>query len=177
MRKLFTVLTVLVFVFAVLAFGCARKAEPSPAPVQQVPVPEMGQVQPAEEEVIAPPAPAPEPESEVPATIGTRVEGTEQEAVEEELPEEVEEIQLTPEKTMTSGNQTVSVGTTLYWKNHDSWPHQLAVESGKGFDTVRHAESPRLLQGNVWNYTFSESGLFVVRDIFSGNMRMYVTVE
>ncbi|MBU2560708.1 MAG: hypothetical protein KKD17_00260 [Nanoarchaeota archaeon] len=175
MRKLFTILIILAFV---LALGCAKKAEPAPAPVQPAPVPEMGQVRPgAEEEVVAPPAPAPEPESEAPKTLGTRVEGTEKEAVEEQLPEEVEEIQLTAEKTMSSGNQTVSVGTTLFWKNYDSWPHQLAVESGKGWDTIRHAESPRLLPGNIWNYTFSEKGEFVVRDIFSGGMRMYVTVE
>ncbi|MBW2971506.1 hypothetical protein KY359_00585 [Candidatus Woesearchaeota archaeon] len=177
MRKLLVVLMVLCFV---MSLGCAKQSAPasSPEPAQPAPVPEMTQVQPEAAEEVAPPAPAAPPEPEAPKTLGTRVEGTEVEAVEQQVSdEEIEEIQLNSDKTMSSGDKTVTVGTTLAWKNYDSWPHQLAVETGKGFDTIRHAESPRLLEGGVFEYTFEEQGTFLVRDIFSGNMRMYVTVE
>ncbi len=188
MKRLFMFIVILVFIFAL---GCAEEA-PAPKEIEApepAPAPEMKQVEdvPEEEDVGEPPGTeVSDPESEYkvaseeedPTPMGSRVEGTEQDAAEEEVSDEdIEEIGLTAEKIMTSSNMTVSVGTTLAWKNYDSWPHQLAVESGSGWDTVRHAESDRLLEGNVWEYTFEEKGTFLVRDIFSGPMRMYVTVE
>jgi len=161
----------------VLAFGCSKQAEPAPAPAPEpasAPMPEMTPVQPVEEEVVHPPTEAPE---EV-APIGNIVSGEGEEGVEEEVPENITEIKLNPDKTMSLTEKTVSVGTTLAWKNYDlGWPHQLAVETGSGWDTIRHAKSERLLDNEVFKYTFNEKGTFTVRDIFSGKMRMIVTVE
>jgi len=188
MRHIVTIITILLFILAV---GCASPAEPAPEPVQPAPapvpvpepdVPEMKQVDPAAEDETAEAAPEPasdaEEEPEL-APLGNRVTGDEPEPVDEQVSDEAEEeIQLTPEKTMTSGDRNVAVGTTLAWKNYDpSGVHRLAVESGHGWDTERHAISDPLEMGAVWEYTFEEEGTFLVRDLFSGNMRMYVTVE
>jgi len=177
--------------FLLLAIGCAKSAPEPTEPVLTAP-PTMTQVEHEDDETVElPDVPKQEPETEViidiPETsledpevltpIGTRVEGTEQEAVEETVTEGVTEISLLLNKTMDMSEITISSGTTLAWKNHDSWPHQLAVETGKSFDTIRHAESNRLLEGGVWEYTFNEKGDFLVRDIFSGPMRMTVTVD
>gem|GEM_PF-2839572 len=175
MRKLIALFMVLFFL---LAIGCAKKEEAATAPPVAEPLPPMSQVDPSAEENIVPPVAS--NEEQVVAPIGNRVTGEEPK---EEKPAIVEtapvegEILLTPEKTMTESVMSVSQGTTLFWKNTDSWPHLIAVESGKGFETVRHAASPRLLQGNTWNYTFNEKGAFIVRDTFSGSMRMNVTVN
>jgi plastocyanin len=175
MRKMVSILVILLFVLAV---GCASKpAEqaPAPAPVQAPPLKQVEQAEPAAVPTSTPAVAPEEPKAETP--IGSRVTGTEQIAVEEEVPEEVQEIKLNPEKTMSETVMTVAKGTTLFWKNYDTWPHQLKVTSGKGLDTQLHGESSRLLPGNVWNFTFNEKGVFVVRDIYSGGMRMNVTVE
>lgn len=178
MRKMISLLMIIAFV---LAFGCSKQAEPAPASAPasapepaSAPVPEMTPVQPVEEEVVHPPTEEPE---EV-APIGNIVSGEGEEGVEEEVPENITEIKLNPDKTMSLTEKTVKVGTKLAWKNYDlGWPHQLAVESGSGWDTKRHALSERLLDNEVFEYTFNEKGTFLVRDIFSGKMRMTVTVE
>jgi plastocyanin len=174
MRKLVALFVILAFV---LALGCAKQAAEQQAPsAAPAPPPPLTQVQPEAEEAQA----APPPQPEAPAaqgTIGTRLEGTEEAPVEEEAPEGVEEIFLTAEKTMTSGDVTVPKGTTLYWRNKDTWPHQLKVTTGSGLDTKLVIDSPRLVPEAAWNFTFNEAGVFTVRDIFSGKMRMIVTVE
>ncbi|MBW2967103.1 hypothetical protein KY362_01315 [Candidatus Woesearchaeota archaeon] len=198
MKRGIALIIILTLVFCI---GCGAPAAPeAPAPVEeetpaQPAVPKLGQVQYEEEEVVAPPAQ--EEKEEEPAAaktpekttqetpdeptdstpIGTRAEGTEHTAVEEYATEDVQEIKLTADKLMSLSELTVKKGTKLAWKNYDTWPHQLAVETGSGWDTVRHAESHRLLEGGVWEYTFEEKGDFLVRDIFSGGMRMTVTVE
>jgi plastocyanin len=200
MRKLFVFMVILVLLFAL---GCAKKIEQSPqVAVQPAPVP-SAQVNPSVEP--QPAAPAGEqpsgqktignrvegtegtgstpPVSLPPAvegeegTLGSRVLGTEKAAVDESVSEGVMEISLNADKTMNASSMTVPVGTKLSWKNYDTWPHVLAVDSGKGFDTVRHGKSEQLQPGNVWEFTFNEKGAFVVRDMFSGSMRMNVTVE
>lgn len=202
MRRLFTITTtVLTILLFILAVGCAKEApapEPAPADVADP----TADVAPAPEPAPEPtPAPEPEPEPETapaPApgspveseynvvvqpeegedTLGNRIEGTEVEAVEEQVSEDTQEIKLTPEKTMSETALTVKAGTTLAWKNYDlGWPHVLAVESGSGWDTVRHAKSEQILDGGVFEYTFNDKGEFLVRDLFSGKMRMTVTVE
>ena len=173
MRKFIALLVILAFVLAV---GCAKQAAQSPAPV---PAPPMTQVNPAAE-ATAPAQPAPAPEAAPVPPIGNRVTGTEETPV-DETPEAAEEgaedILLTAEKTMTSGDVTVPKGTTLYWLNKDTWPHQLKVTTGSGLDTKLVMDSPRLTPESAWNYTFNDAGVFTVRDIFSGKMRMIVTVE
>jgi plastocyanin len=194
MKRLLVIVMILSLLFAL---GCAKQAEIVSEPAAPAPVPDMGQVQPgAQEEVVTPPAPetVPAPATQVAseytsgqsepalvddtgAPLGSRSEGTEKTAVDESVSEGAEEIMLFANKTMSMKDITVKAGTALAWKNYDSWPHQLAVETGSGWDTVRHAESTRLLEGNVWEYTFEEKGTFLVRDIYSGPMRMTVTVE
>jgi plastocyanin len=180
MKRLFAFIMILVFL---LAIGCAKKADiaeeqPAPAPVKpapaQPPAPKLTPVEPEKEEEVKPPKTK---TAEAEGGLGTNVEGTKKEAVEEDVPEEQIEIMLNKDKTMSRTELTVDAGTTVYWKNYDTWPHQLAVETGKGFDTKRHAESTRLLEKEVWEYTFNDKGTFLVRDIFSGKMRMNVTVE
>lgn len=173
MRKLIALLMILALV---LCFGCAKKVEAPPEPVEPAPSPVMGEIGPEEaEEIITPP----EPEEEEPETIGTRITVTEPEIPpEEEVPEEIQEIKLFSNKTMSISELTIPAGTTLAWKNYDvGWPHVIVVESGSGYDTVRHAESPRLLDGQVWENTFDDPGTYKVRDIFSGKMWMTLTVE
>lgn len=181
MKRLITALIILIFLFSI---GCSGQQAPEapaapvekPAPAEPVPVPSMTQVEHEEEdEVVAPPATtAPEPE---PEKIGSRLEGTYEAPAEEAVSAGLEEIRLNPDKTMGASLEEIKVGDTLAWKNYDTWPHQLAVETGSGWDTIRHAESPRLDEGQVWEYTFEEKGEFLVRDIFSGKMRMQVIVS
>jgi plastocyanin len=179
MKRIFTFLMVLVFV---LAIGCGKQSAPAVPTEPAVQAPVLNQVQPEKEEKEAPavkanvPAPAEEEKS---AAIGSLVTGNEPAAKEEqEVPSESSaEIRLNADKTMSETAVKVDVGTTLSWKNYDSWPHEISVISGKGLDTKLHSKSPRLVEGNVWSYTFSEKGEFVAKDTFAGKMRMNVTVE
>lgn len=187
MRKAFALFIVLLFV---LGFGCASQPveEVQDVPSSDVTSPATEpQAQPPAETVIEEVAKAEETaEAEVPAetekdttatSIGTRVGDSQVEAKEEFVPEGESTIKLYANKTMSSTGMKVSTGTTLFWKNFDTWPHQLAVEQGRGFDTKRLGQSGRLLEGGVWEYTFRDKGVFLVRDTFSGSMRMNVTVE
>ncbi len=185
MKRLFIFITIISFI---LAIGCGSNApvdvQPGPEPIPEPTLPDMGQVDPGAEPVVAEPEPIPEPEPEedIPGAssepIGNRVTGEEPEYVDEEVPEDAEAITLNADKTMSETEATISKGTTLYWKNLDGdWPHVLAVETGSGWDTVRHAKSEQIVGGAVWEYTFEEVGEFLVRDLFSGGMRMTVTVE
>ncbi len=178
MKKLLFAFMVFSMVSLLLAVGCAKKTESPIAPATQ-PVPQMEQVNPSveKEEPIASPPVQEQPQKEEPAPIGNRVEGTEAEPVDEAIPEGTEEVLLYVNKTMSLNVMTVSAGMTVSWKNMDTFPHVLAVETGKGFDTVRHAKSPQIVSGAVWSYTFNDKGTFLVRDLFSGSMRMNVTVE
>jgi len=190
MKKLMFALVVLMLVFA---SGCATKnVQPS---VEPQPVPQLKTVQPAPETAETPAAPAAPETTEAPVdskytntpsqesgetdsdTLGSRVQGTEQTSPDVAVPSGDIEIKLTPEKTMNASSMTVKTGTVLFWKNYDKNPHVLAVESGKGLDTKRWAKSEQILDGAVWKYTFETKGDFVVRDLFSGAMRMNVTVE
>jgi plastocyanin len=188
MKKLMFALVVLMLVFA---SGCATKNVQTS--VEPQPVPQLKTVQPAPETKEAPAAPVapettkapieskytntPSQESGEADTLGSRVQGTEQTSPDVAVPLGDIEIKLTPEKTMNASSMIVKAGTTLFWKNYDKNPHVLAVESGKGLDTKRWAKSEQILNSAVWKYTFESKGDFVVRDLFSGAMRMNVTVE
>jgi len=198
MRKLFVFMMILVLL---LALGCAKRVEPI-VEVAPTPMPDITQVNPgAAEQPAAPQEPASvgqktignrvEGTEESPAiehapytegqgddtTIGTRVLGTERTDVNESVPAEGIEISLNSDKTMNMTEITIPAGTTLFWKNYDSWPHVIAVDSGSGFETKRWGKSDQLLPGGVWAFTFRDKGTFVARDMFSGAMRMNVTVE
>jgi plastocyanin len=192
MRKFIALFVILAFVLAV---GCAKQAVQPTAPAAAPPITQVNPgAEPAQPAAPAAETPAgsadvasdythtvsgPVPEAAGTGALGNRMEGTEK-AGEDQLVSESSEypqINLTPEKTMSMSEIKIAKGTVLYWKNLDSWPHVLAVDSGSGFDTKRWGKSEQLLEGNVWNFTFSNAGVFVVRDMFSGAMRMTVTVE
>ena len=118
------------------------------------------------------------PEQEL-APLGTRYYGDEAESIDEVIPEFEDQVVVNLiglDKTMDQGDLTIKVGTTVTYKNTDSWPHTLAVETGHRYEAVRYAEE-RLEAGEVWSYKFTEPETFLVRDLFSGTMRHYVTVK
>ena len=80
---------------------------------------------------------------------------------------------LTEKKLMEPTELTVKPGTTVVWENRNSNPHVLAVENeGKRLEL-----SDRISPGDKFEYTFNDSGEFLVRDLFSGGMRIIITVE
>ncbi|MBW2964012.1 hypothetical protein KY363_01000 [Candidatus Woesearchaeota archaeon] len=187
MRKAFALFIVLLFVLSV---GCAsqpaQEVQDVPESDVTAPAAEPKATAPAEpakveapqaEETAAPAANDDAEKTDAPTSIGTRVGDTQVEAKEEFVPEGESTIKLYANKTMSSSSMTISAGTTLFWKSFDTWPHVLNVEQGKGLDTKRLAQSERLLEGGVWQYTFNDKGVFLVRDTFAGAMRMNVTVE
>ncbi|MFC1753537.1 hypothetical protein ACFL96_09130 [Thermoproteota archaeon] len=108
--------------------------------------------------------------------IGNRVWETEDEEVEEEVIEAEEEIMiyLLDDKTMTKSAVSISAGTTLTWKNQDpGFVHIMLIEE----DKVRIGESPRLQPDDKYSYTFNDKGDYLIRDVFSGTMRMTVAVS
>jgi len=115
--------------------------------------------EPAEETILAP--------------IGNRVTTDYQEPEAEVVAFEGEIILITAQKTMTVQALSVSVGEMVTWRNEDSSPHILKVEQGN----TLIEQGPRLNFGDEYTYTFTEKGEFLVRDIFSGNARVIVTVS
>lgn len=179
-----------VFLLFVLLFaaGCAKNEEQAGlghSPL--VRVPELGQVEEAgDTEVIS----AEKTGEETGAEELIVEENTPEEAREEDgsetkgaETEEVEEISLNPDKTMGATKaveeKTVKPDTTLKWKNYDSWPHKLTIQTGEKWneEITKYGESERLLEGDSWSFTFEEKGRYLVRDVFSGDMRMYVIVK
>ncbi|HII72438.1 TPA: hypothetical protein HA265_06810, partial [Candidatus Woesearchaeota archaeon] len=160
------------------------EAQPEPEPVPEpAPKPE------AEAEPVPEQQPAPTKTTETDQEfeserLGSRVEGNA--PAEEENPESVElpeglenavQVNLLPNKTMDQGAMTVKVGTEMRFHNADTWPHQIVVDSGSGFDTIRHWQGERMAAGGESSYVFNEPGVYTVRDIFSGSMRLILTVE
>jgi plastocyanin len=185
MRKTTIIILSVIFLLSIAIMGCSQA--PAPTDVSdntQQPVPQMRQVDEVQKETPV----AAEPKQPVAATtkngtgtIGNAITGNPDTGVvnttEENVEGAAEEIKLLPDKTMSINKMTVSVGTKLSWRNTDSWPHQMSVISGKGLDTILHGRSERLQQNGLWEFTFNEKGKFVVKDTFSGDMRMNVTVE
>ncbi len=189
MKKTFSIMICLCIALIFLT-GCGVKEETQTKEVIPEPLPQFNEVDRGASDMIEE-EPVVEPtveEIQPPIRDPTMVKETSKETTSEEILEEAEEqdepeeeliteIILTPEKTMSEIEKRVSKGTTLRWKNTDSWPHILAVETGSGFDTKRLNRSEELLENDTWEYTFDEYGTFLVRDIFSGKMRMDVIVE
>lgn len=82
-------------------------------------------------------------------------------------------IVLTKQKTMSADLKVITNGETLTWRNDDTFPHQIVVE----LNGVRISGGQRMNSGDTWSFTFNKLGEHLVRDIFSGNMRMLVRVE
>ena len=196
MRKIFAFIAILILLFAI---GCVNKETSPPSTDVPAPVTKLTQVEPEkaattseDSSANAPEAqkaeePAANPTSQYTASeetqsevveggIGSRLEGNETVNVDQNSPKDSIEIKLNVDKTMSESSLSVVKGTTIYWKNYDSWPHQLRIEQGKGWEVTEFSKSDRLMENGVWSYTFNTKGTFLVRDIFAGKMRMNVTV-
>jgi plastocyanin len=185
MKKQISLIILSLLVVFLFVAGCAKTEEQAGlghSPL--VKVPELGQVEEQEEDASAEETPQ-EADSEEIADENTPEPSTssEEETKEEKETEEIEEIPLNPDKTMgaakTVEEKTVKPGTTLKWKNYDSWPHVLTIQTGEKWNEqiTKYGESERLLEGDSWSFTFEEKGRYLVRDVFSGDMRMYVVVK
>jgi len=183
MKKVLTLAIITTLLMVVFVTGCKEQAPMYSAEQEKI-IEEKQAEQPAIREMTPEDIETPEeteqeePENE---TIGNRVEGdmeTEEiEVASVDTPEEQKIILIYPNKTISSMNETIPVGTTLTWKNTDTWPHKLIVFTGSTtYDSKKYGEA-RLEGGDMWNYTFTEPGKFLVKDAFSGGVRTTVYVK
>lgn len=108
------------------------------------------------------------------APVGNRLTDDGEEEVVLPIDYAGEEILLRTDKTMSLASVALSVGETLVWKSEDEgYVHILLIEEGK----VRIDQSERLEAGDSFVYTFDKEGEYLIRDIFSGTMRMTVEVS
>lgn len=179
------IITIILSIVLLFAMGCAPIVEKPQAEIVPMEVPDLGQVDNTQEDVVEEPideGSAEEPEEEL-APLGSRLSEEETVDAPEEVPEEGIEVMLFADKTMSETEKTVSVGDTIYYKNMDSFPHQLMIEQenpdpSDAWDRWELIiKGDRLNEAEVWEYTFDTAGEYVVRDTFSGKMRMVVTVE
>ncbi len=66
---------------------------------------------------------------------------------------------------------TIPVGGTVHWVNHDEWPHHVAAEDGKGFN------SGVLAPGKDFRFTFTQPGRFSYRCGIHPTMLGVITVQ
>lgn len=66
---------------------------------------------------------------------------------------------------------TIQVGTAVRWVNHDDWPHHVAAEDGKSFDS-RVIAPQRDFQA-----TFLQAGSFSYRCSIHPTMLGVITVQ
>ncbi len=113
-----------------------------------------------------------------------------EEGMVEEITEEVEEVpetaatievRLTEEKIMVPDELQIAKGNKVRWVNEDkNFNHNLVIYSA---EIERPAtkdiiiKSGNIVPGNSWDYIFEESGVYTVKDIYSGTMRGEITAE
>lgn len=104
----------------------------------------------------------------------------------EEMPAEIAEesetiyANLTPEKTMTlPGELNIKKGTTIIWTNMDKSPHNLIIYDMKDPDLTDDdlTRSENINPGDSYQYTFDKRGTFIVKDVYSGQMRSLITAS
>ncbi len=104
----------------------------------------------------------------------------------EEMPAEVAEgseiiyANLTAEKTMTLPDElAIEKGTTIIWTNLDKSPHNLIIYDIKDPDLTDDdlTRSENILPGETYQYTFDKRGTFMVKDVYSGQMRSLITAS
>jgi plastocyanin len=198
MKQIITILAVLLLI---LAFGCAKPIGDAPEGPVQIQVPELGQVEHAEEQPAAQET-APEAETgqapasgtvptsyepstteEEPEPIGSRLSEEAEVSAASDMPEDAYGVMLYSDKTMSEEALTIKSGEEVYYRNMDTFPHQLLVEqenpdSSNAWEKWNLiVKSDRLNEGESWIYQFDVPGTYVVRDTFSGTMRMTVIVE
>ncbi len=107
----------------------------------------------------------------------------EEEDVIEEVPEFVSHVVviLTEEKTMVPDELQISKGDVIKWVNEDkNFNHNLVIYSA---DIERPStkdiivKSGNIAPGDSWDYIFEESGVYTIKDIYSGTMRGEITAE
>jgi plastocyanin len=100
-----------------------------------------------------------------------------------EIPEFVSHIvvKLTEEKVMEPSELTITKGDVIKWVNEDkSFNHNLIIYSAEiERPTTKDiiVKSNNIAPGGSWDYTFEESGIYIVKDIYSGTMRGEITAE
>ncbi|MBW2993294.1 cupredoxin domain-containing protein, partial [Candidatus Woesearchaeota archaeon] len=102
----------------------------------------------------------------------------------EEMPAEITEepeiiyANLTAEKTMTlPAELTINMGTTIIWTNLDKSPHNLIIYDTKDPDLKDEdlTRSENINSGETYQYTFDKRGTFMIKDVYSGQMRTLIT--
>ena len=181
--KRLLIATIIIAMFAIFLIGCAEKAPLHPVEQEKL-IKEKQAEQPKIREIDQPKDNQPVEEqttedTDKNETIGNRLnpETSEPEVVDVKVPEQTEMILIYPNKTISSGNKTIEVGDTLSWKNTDTWPHHLVVFTGTDIYTSKKWGESRLEAGDTWNYTFKEPGTYLIKDMFSGGVRMYAMVK
>ncbi|HLM83744.1 MAG TPA: cupredoxin family copper-binding protein, partial [Candidatus Bathyarchaeia archaeon] len=67
-------------------------------------------------------------------------------------------------------NLTIKKGDTVIWTNKDSAPHQVASDDGK-------FQGPSLSKGQVYSFTFNETGVFPYHCAVHPTMKAAITVQ
>jgi hypothetical protein len=172
MKKILALLSI--FLVGLLVVACVPRDGPKTSvEVQPQEAPES-----PPETVLEPSQIVEAPESEPVETsdvkpIGSRFKPVEDDSEPVDVPVSGDAILLTPQKLMSKDLKVITKGESVTWKNTDSAPHQLVIE----LNGVRLSGGVRIDPGQAWTYTFDRLGEHLVRDIFSGNMRMLVRVE
>jgi len=90
-------------------------------------------------------------------------------------------IRLTEEKTIVPDSLNIRRGEGVKWVNEDQKGnhnlviHPADIERPTSNDII--VKSGNIAPGNSWSYTFEESGIYTVKDIYSGTMRGEITVS
>ncbi len=66
---------------------------------------------------------------------------------------------------------SVPLGAVVHWVNHDEWPHHVAAEDGKSFN------SGLVAPGKDFRFTFSQAGRFSYRCGVHPTMAGVITVK
>jgi plastocyanin len=67
--------------------------------------------------------------------------------------------------------RTIQVGSVVHWVNHDDWPHHVAAEDGKSFN------SGIITPQKDYRFTFTQAGRFSYRCGVHPTMLGVITVQ
>ena len=112
-------------------------------------------------------------QSEERELIGNRILDGEEAGTAELLEEGEGIVLLLEDKTMSENALNIHAGDTLTWQNQDISPHLLLIEK----DGLLVQRGSRMEPGGIYSYRFSTAGDYLVRDVFSGGIRMTVAVS
>ncbi|MBN1386230.1 hypothetical protein JW968_04645 [Candidatus Woesearchaeota archaeon] len=165
MEQKFIILLPCIFLIAVIIAGCGHSGDRD---VEQPALPDEGPG--------AYDAPGAEPEPDT----GT-AEADETESTEPEEPAADIEVRLTKEKTMIPSKLTISKGTTVrFFNEEEKYNHNLIIHLADVKVTSKDdivIQSGNFGPGETWEFEFEESGIYTIKDIYSGTMRGEITAE